>query len=255
MKAVLAPGIYAFYLITILSVGDFGDGYLFSMVFHIDSDGNLGSCCSGSVKTWTEKTCENGHLNDFLNCSNDSGVGMYKLKNLPIFITMLLIFSFLTCGVRASIFGEFTMENTFEWKKETPEEHGMSESKLDLLRDILADRGTKTFLVVRHDKIIYEWYSPDFDSTKPHYTASLAKALVGGMSLIIALNDGLISVDDLAWKYIPSWKDDPKKSKITIRHLATHSSGIEDAEEDSIPHEQLTGWKGISGNRNRIHSP
>jgi len=136
------------------------------------------------------------------------------------------------------------MEGAFEWKKESPEANGMSESKLNILRDILADRGTKTFLVIRHDKIIYEWYSPDFDSTKLHYTASLAKALVGGMSLMIALNDGLISIDDPAWKYIPSWKDHLEKSKITIRHLATHSSGIEDAEEDNIPHEQLTGWKG-----------
>jgi len=136
------------------------------------------------------------------------------------------------------------MENTFEWKKETPEKHGMSESKLDLLRDILADRGTKTFLVVRHDKIIYEWYSPDFNSTKLHYTASLAKALVGGMSLTIALNDGLISIDDQACKYIPSWMGHTEKSKITIRHLTTHSSGIEDAEEDNLSHDQLTGWKG-----------
>jgi CubicO group peptidase (beta-lactamase class C family) len=86
----------------------------------------------------------------------------------------------------------------------------------------------------------------------------LAKALVGGGSLLLALNDGRMAVDDLACSYIPAWKNDPLKSKITIRHLATHTSGIEDTElsqEDraralaegkslSAHHMELPGWKG-----------
>lgn len=136
------------------------------------------------------------------------------------------------------------MEKSFKWRTEAPESHGMSKVKLDEIRDSLATRGTKTFLVIRHDKIVYEWYAQDFDQKKQHYTASLAKALVGGTSLMLALNDGLIDVDDPAWKYIPAWKDHPEKSKITIRHLATHSSGIEDAEYKGMPHDQLPGWKG-----------
>jgi len=44
--------------------------------------------------------------------------------------------------------------------------------------------------------------------------------------------------------YVPQWKDDSGKSRITIRHLATHSSGIEDAEQHGLPHEELPGWKG-----------
>jgi len=58
------------------------------------------------------------------------------------------------------------------------------------------------------------------------------------------MSDGRISPDDPASKYIPEWKSDARKSKITIRELATHTSGISDAEQDDIPHEQLTGWKG-----------
>ena len=108
----------------------------------------------------------------------------------------------------------------------------------------LAARNTKTFLVVRNGKILYEWYSPDWSAAKPHYTASLAKALVGGTSLLLAIHDGRIHPDDPAWKYIPSWRNDPLKSRITIRHLATHSSGIEDAEQDGLPHNVLPGWKG-----------
>ncbi|MFQ6131757.1 MAG: serine hydrolase [Armatimonadota bacterium] len=132
----------------------------------------------------------------------------------------------------------------FEWRTASPESQGMSSAKLGQLRDGLAARGTKTLLVVRGDRIVYEWYAEGFGPTRQHYTASLAKALVGGVSLMLALNDGRIAVDDPAHRYIPAWRDHPQKSKITIRHLATHSSGIEDAEQDDLPHNQLPGWKG-----------
>ncbi|MGB2864787.1 MAG: serine hydrolase [Sedimentisphaerales bacterium] len=132
----------------------------------------------------------------------------------------------------------------FEWQKASPEAEGMSSQKLDAAREVLAEKGTKTFLVIRNDKIVYEWYTPGFGPEKKHYTASMAKALVGGVSLMLALNDGLLSPDDPACKYIPEWKGHPQKSKITIRHLATHSSGIEDAEQDGIGHFELPGWKG-----------
>ena len=98
--------------------------------------------------------------------------------------------------------------------------------------------------MIRRGRIALEWYAPEWNADRPHGTASMAKALVGGMSLAVAMSDGRISPDDLASKYIPGWSADPLKSKITIRQLATHTSGISDAEQDGIPHDQLPGWKG-----------
>jgi CubicO group peptidase (beta-lactamase class C family) len=112
------------------------------------------------------------------------------------------------------------------------------------MRDGLAARGTRALLVVRRGKIAYEWYAPGVDANRRHGTASLAKSLVAGMSLLVAIQDGRLKPDDPAWRYIPAWKNHPRKSRITIRHLATHSSGIEDAEQDGIPHMELPGWKG-----------
>ena len=74
----------------------------------------------------------------------------------------------------------------------------MSAVKLDALRDVLAHRGSKTLLVIRHGTIVYEWSASDWGSDRPHYTASLAKAIVGGVSLTIALNDGRLDVDSPA---------------------------------------------------------
>ncbi len=132
----------------------------------------------------------------------------------------------------------------FEWETTSPESQGLSSAKLEELVVGLKEHRTTTLMVIRHDRIVCEWYADGFSRTKPHYTASLAKALVGGVSLMVALSDGRIAPDDLASQYVPAWRDDPLKSKITIRHLATHYSGIEDAEQDGLPHGELPGWKG-----------
>ena len=91
---------------------------------------------------------------------------------------------------------------------------------------------------------VCEWYAPDSAADKKHGTASLAKAIVGGLSLAVALSDGRLTLDDPAAKFIPQWRDDPRKSRITLRQLGSHTSGIEDAEADGKSHEELTGWKG-----------
>lgn len=117
-------------------------------------------------------------------------------------------------------------------------------SRLDQLARELAERNTKAFRVVHQGEVIFEWYAPDAGPRKRHYTASLAKALVGGVSLMLALEEGRLRTDDPAWLYIPAWGDHGKKELISIRHLATHSSGLEDAEQDGIPHMELPGWKG-----------
>ncbi|HET7559573.1 MAG TPA: serine hydrolase [Limnochordia bacterium] len=136
------------------------------------------------------------------------------------------------------------MTEQFEWQAAEPERCGFSTAGLAALRDGLAARGTNGLLVARGDTIACEWYAPDRGPHMRHYTASLAKAVVGGLSLLVALGDARLDPDDPACRYVPQWRDDPLKSKITIRHLATHSSGIEDAETPGVSHQALTGWKG-----------
>ena len=120
----------------------------------------------------------------------------------------------------------------------------MDGRKLDALRDELAARRTRALLVVRNDRIVYEWYADKVTADTKQGTASLAKALVGGLSLGVAITDGRVGLDDPAAKFIPAWKDDPRKAKITVRHLGSHTSGLADAEEPGVRHEALTGWKG-----------
>ncbi|HLA39856.1 MAG TPA: serine hydrolase [Candidatus Glassbacteria bacterium] len=132
---------------------------------------------------------------------------------------------------------------SFEWKTASPEQCGFDSLKLAAAVDTLAARRTQALLVVRRDRIVCEWYGNGLAPGGRHYTASLAKALVGGMSLLLALDDNRLRPDDPAWRYIPFWKDDPLRSLITVRHLATHSSGIEDAETPGLTHFEQQGWK------------
>jgi CubicO group peptidase (beta-lactamase class C family) len=130
------------------------------------------------------------------------------------------------------------------WATATPESRRMDPAALEAAWDDLRGRHTTALLVIRHDRIVFERYAPGFDRARPHYTASMAKALVGGLGLMVAMGDGRIKPDDPAWRYVPQWRDDPKRRPITVRHLATHTSGIEDAEEGGLPHDRLPGWKG-----------
>jgi CubicO group peptidase (beta-lactamase class C family) len=132
----------------------------------------------------------------------------------------------------------------FEWQSAAPGSRGLSAAKLDGLRDHLAAHASKAFLLVQDDRIVYEWYSADHSATKTHFTASMAKALVGGVAVAVAMTDGRLTIDDPAANFIPQWRNDPVKAKITLRQLGSHTSGIDDAEADKLPHDKLTGWKG-----------
>ena len=128
-----------------------------------------------------------------------------------------------------------------EWQSITPAEAGFDGAKPETLQRDLAAKKTAAFLVIRGGKIVCEWYAPGNGPEKRQGTASLAKALVGGLSLLLAMNDGRIAPGDLASQYIPAWKSDPTKARITIRQLATHTSGVEDAEQDDLAHDKLPG--------------
>jgi CubicO group peptidase (beta-lactamase class C family) len=132
----------------------------------------------------------------------------------------------------------------WDWLTVAPESQGMASAKLEAVWANLQKRHTTALLVIHNDRIVFERYASGYHRTKPHYTASMAKALVGGVGLMLAMHDGRITPDDLAGKYVPQWANDPQRMGITVRHLASHTSGIEDAEANDLPHGELTGWKG-----------
>src|SRR4030095_6987713 len=56
--------------------------------------------------------------------------------------------------------------------------------------------------------------------------ASITKSFTA-MSVLIAAEQGILTLDDDVSKYIPDWSN--REHRVTIRHLLTHTSGLRDA--------------------------
>src|SRR5688500_1834054 len=104
-----------------------------------------------------------------------------------------------------SAFAQAPPASAFDWVLATPESQGISSARLDAVRNSIAGT-TQALLVIRNDRLVYEWYAPGRTPKDKHSTASMAKAIVGGLSLAVALTGGLMTIDDRASKYIPQWK-------------------------------------------------
>jgi CubicO group peptidase (beta-lactamase class C family) len=148
------------------------------------------------------------------------------------------------CVLAASAGLAQTNSSAWEWTNVSPESQGMSSKKLQAMTEALAARSTSGLLVIRNDKIVCEWYAPGAGPTTPHGTASMAKAIVGGVALAVGITDGRVALNDKAAKFIPQWQGDPRKSRITFLQLGSHTSGLADAEADGLSHDKLSGWQG-----------
>ncbi|TAL61059.1 MAG: class C beta-lactamase-related serine hydrolase, partial [Bacteroidetes bacterium] len=84
---------------------------------------------------------------------------------------------------------------------------------------------TIAYLVIKNDSIRYERYWDGYSDTSHTSSFSMAKTFIS-ILVGIAIEDGKIkSVDQAVGDFLPEYKEG-KKSKITIRHLLTMSSGI-----------------------------
>lgn len=77
-------------------------------------------------------------------------------------------------------------------------------------------------------------------SSTVFHLASITKAFTA-MSVLLAAERGVLSLDDEVSKYLPDWS--AREQNVTIRHLLTHTSGVRDAFV-------LQGWAPHNGNSN-----
>ena len=91
--------------------------------------------------------------------------------------------------------------------------------------DYLKERNGHAMLVYHRDKLVFEEYFNGWSADQPHRLASGTKSFSGAM-LAAAVEDGLLTLDEKVVDTITEWKDDPRKSQVTIRHLLSLTSGI-----------------------------
>jgi serine-type D-Ala-D-Ala carboxypeptidase len=120
-----------------------------------------------------------------------------------------------------------------------PEDVGMSSARLlraktyaQRVGDQLESSGGAV-LVLRGGKIVGEWYwgrrgpapdDPPYDEDTLTPVASITKGLTA-TALALTIQDGTMWLDEPVGSYIPEFRQGDL-AKVTVRHLATHSSGL-----------------------------
>ena len=120
-------------------------------------------------------------------------------------------------------------EEDNHWQVDQPENHNMDPEVFEALHAALPGSGIHAVVTVKDGVIVDEYYEDGYseDSIFEIHSASksFTSALIG-----IALEEGAIdSVDDPLSKYLPQVleQEDTQKQQITLRHLLTHTSGLE----------------------------
>lgn len=112
-------------------------------------------------------------------------------------------------------------------------------SLLDRAADYSTQFSGRAVLVMHRGEMVYERYDRGWLESRPHMLASGTKSFSGVIAMF-AVQDGLLSLDELACETLTEWREDPRKSKITIRHLLTLSSGLHPADA-AFPNRRQAG--------------
>ena len=140
-----------------------------------------------------------------------------------------------------------------EWPVSSAAEQGLSQDVLSQLDSHVRKQlpHLRSLLIARHGRLVFENYYGDATRDTLHnmqsMTKSVSSALVG-----IALRKGLIkSLDTRVTSYFPEYRDvirDDRMSAVTIRHLLSMSSGIDEASLSfdkafADPVREVLGWR------------
>lgn len=127
--------------------------------------------------------------------------------------------------------GNQSSGNAGPWKPaefvgEIPADAPLSKESILAAAKYSADQRGISFLVMHDGKLIYADYPNGGSATRAHELASGTKSFTG-VTAIAAIEDGIIeSLDEKVCETITSWKSDPMKSQITVRHLLTLTCGL-----------------------------
>jgi len=129
------------------------------------------------------------------------------------------------------------------WSSASPRSEGLDPQALDRMIDDLASVRTYALLVVRGNRIVREWYAPNTGPNRPLGLAAVAKAVAATVLLMAEVTDRKIRLEDSASRFLPPWKTDSMRSRIRIRDLAFHTSGMEDIDFDQAELGGVSGWR------------
>ncbi len=122
-----------------------------------------------------------------------------------------------------------------EWQKGDATALGFDGSALDLLLEAASETQSDSLLILKDGKVVVERY---FGKPRtPIETMSMTKSIVS-IVIGILLGEGKIaSVDAPLSTWLPDWKKGAK-AKVTLRHVLTHTSGLEHRQGAAVLNQQ-----------------
>lgn len=150
---------------------------------------------------------------------------------LVVYLPLFLCFTF-SVGIAQSTYNYAPPKQLNDgWKTSTLADQGIDSALFYKFFNQFnqADHKVQSMLLVKNNQLVLEEYFDDNQRDTQHDVRSVTKSFFS-LLLGIAIDKGFIaSVDDPIARYFPSSRlaKDPNKSKITIRHLITMSTGLD----------------------------
>ncbi|GAO41372.1 serine hydrolase domain-containing protein [Flavihumibacter petaseus] len=122
---------------------------------------------------------------------------------------------------------------TAAWEATSPASLGWNQAAIQPLNDYLAQKHTKSFMILVNGRIVMEEYFNGHTAGTAWQWNSAGKTLVA-TTIGIAQQEGFLSINDKVSKFLGTgWTSEPaaKEDLITTRNLLTMTSGINDENE------------------------
>lgn len=135
------------------------------------------------------------------------------------------------------------------WETTPVSELGWNTGAIQTLKNYLAEKNTKSFMILVNGRIVMEEYFDGHTASTEWEWNSAGKTLVGA-STGIAQQESLLNINDLVSEYLGTgWTNMPmeKENLITVKHLLTMTSGIDDSKQ-LVVKSNLT-WVADAGTR------
>lgn len=119
------------------------------------------------------------------------------------------------------------------WETKSIASLGWNQSAVQPLKDFLADKHSKSFMILVNGRIVMEEYFNGHTAATTWQWNSAGKTLVA-TTTGIAQQEGLLNINNKASQYLGTgWTSEKldKENLITSRHLLTMSSGLNDEKE------------------------
>ncbi|MGQ2982607.1 serine hydrolase domain-containing protein [Flavobacterium sp.] len=149
----------------------------------------------------------------------------------------------------------FPDNGTDVWETKDRGTLNWNEPAVQPLLNYLEQKHSRSFIILVNGRIVMEEYFNGHTATTPWYWASAGKTLTATLTGI-AEQEGFLNVDDKVSDYLGTgWTSAPlaKENMITIRHLLTMTSGLDDANGDDVSPANLE-YKADAGTRWAYHN-